>query len=569
VPLPNPLTLVLLVTIAVGVTVALLAYREREEPGAKPLVVMLAAQCWWSAFLVFQVQASTLAAKELWVNLSWIGVAIIPVAWLLFALEYTGQDQFVRPRYVAALSVVPAITIVVALTGEFHDLLYVDSEIVEQGGREVIDQTGGPWYAVATGYTYLLGVAGMIPLLGLVTSDAVPFQGQSLAILVGALTPAAINVVFLGGGIPLAGLDPTPIGFAISGVAFLAAISRFRLFGTNPAPNQNARRLVFERMHEAAIVVDTNDNVVELNENGAEILEVPPREALGSPAGAVIPEYGRLPEEGPASEHLTVSTDGGTRFYDVTVTRISNVQDRTIGRVIIFHDVGEHLRQQQRLEVLNRVLRHNIRTETNIICGYADRMATGDEVGGTETVREHAMRINQMGEKAREIEDIFERSEDDEPVSLDAVLRGTIASIRDEYPDVEVEYDAPSEDLNVARVLDAVFSNVLENAAEHNTDADPRVEVDVEPDGDRVRVRVTDNGPGIDEYERSVLERGTETALEHGSGLGLWLIKWGTSIADGRVTFEENDPTGSVVTVEVPILSRSGDATETAVRAAP
>lgn len=556
----NPLILVLLVTIAVGAIAAFLAWRERSQPGATPLVVMLAGQCWWSAFLIFQLQAETLEAKLLWVNLSWIGVVVIPVAWLLFALAYTGRDQYLRPRYVALLSIVPAITVIIAMTGEYHDLLYVESALVERGGRVMLAQTGGPWFWLAAGYTYLLGLLGSIPLLGLVRSDAVSFRGQGVALLVGTLAPWASNALFLAGAIPSSVVDPTPIAFSISGVAYFGALTRFRLFGTSPSPNRRARRIVFERMHEGAIVVDNHDNVVDMNENVASILDVAPREALGSPASEVVPGYDQLPVDGKAPDYVTIGGDGGNQFYDVTSTRIGDLHGRTIGRVITFHDVGDYLRQQQRLEVLNRVLRHNIRTETNLISGYADLIGEGDVEDVDVRIKEHARRIEEMGEMAREIADLFEREGANvEAVSLDELFRESVESVRASFPRVTVDCEPIPDDASVASVLRPVLSNLLENAAEHNTSGDPYVRVRIERDGKRLRVRVEDNGPGITEYERSVMERGTETKLEHGSGLGLWLIKWGAEIAGGTVTFEENEPTGSIVTVDVPVLSSSNE----------
>lgn len=549
------LTLVLLISITVGVTTALLAWRERSEPGARPLVAMLLGQCWWSIFLVFQLEATTLSAKMQWISISWIGVVVIPVAWLLFALEYTGRDQFVQVRYVAVLSVLPAVTVLLALTGGYHDLLYAESTLVELGGRAMIDLSVGPWYWVIAGYTYLLGVLGSIPLLGLIKSDALSFRAQSVALLVGTIAPWLSNALHLAGLVPLPGLDPTPVAFAISGVAYLGAIRRFRLFRTSPAPNQGARRLVFERMHDGAVVVDSHDYVVDVNENATDILNVPPCEVKGRPAGEIIPGYEELPEDGRASDYVSINRGNATHFYDVTVTRIDDFHGRSIGRVITFHDVGEHLRQQQRLEVLNRVLRHNIRTETNLISGYADIIEDAD--GWAATIKDHAARINELGEKAREIADMFEREgEPDEAASLDVLLSGAVKTTREDHPEVTLDYVPPAEDLHVARVLGPVFSNVVENAAEHNTNPEPRVRIQVETKGDQARISVADNGPGIHEYERSVLERGRETSLEHGSGLGLWLIKWGSTIAGGEISFEENDPTGSIITVVVPVLSR-------------
>jgi PAS domain S-box-containing protein len=351
-------------------------------------------------------------------------------------------------------------------------------------------------------------------------------------------------------------LDPTPIAFLVSGVAYLGALTRFRLLGTNPSPNRRARRLVFERMQEAAIVVDSHDYIVDMNESAEEILGVTPREALGSRATEIVPRYEELPADGSVSGHLTVRRENTEAPYDATVTRISDFHGRTVGRVITFHDISEHIRQQQRLEVLNRVLRHNIRTETNLIHGYAGLLRETDEAKNAEIVRKHAMNIADIGEKAREISDIFEQKhEPTEPARLDDILAESVALVRETYPDVDVTCEWGPDDIYIATVLRSVFKNVVENAAEHNQGPAQHVWIEAERTEDRVRVVVSDDGPGIDEYERAVLERGTESPLEHGSGLGLWLVTWGTGIAGGSVSFSEREPTGSVVTIEVPVLT--------------
>lgn len=552
-PFDATLTVAMLVTIAVSASAAVLAWRERPKPGAVPLAVMLAGGCWWTAFLFFQLDATTLAAKRLWVNLSWIGVVVVPVGWFWFAMEYTGRDRYVARPYLVALFLVPAITVVLALTDGRHDLLYSGSRLIEAGGRPVIEHTAGPWYWVITGYTYLLGVLGAVPLLRLVHRDAFPFRGQSLAILVGILAPGAINALFLLGVIPAPGFDPTPVGFAISGVAYLGAIKRFRLFRASPAPNRAARRLVFERMHAGAVVVDDSDTVVDVNENAGDVLGGDPRDVLGRPAPEVIPGYDELPEDGPAPDHLTVSHGGQTRFFDPTVTRINDHRGRPIGRVVTFHDIGEHRRQNQRLEVLNRVLRHNIRNETNLIAGYADVVENPD-VG--EVIKDRALQVEKLAEKARNLADMFDHGGDPaDSRRLGDLLDEAVESARREHPTVDVTVERPEAGVLVSDVVGPVLDNVVDNAARHNTNDDPRVRVRVEAGTEWVRVEVADNGPGIDEFERAVLESGEETPLAHGSGLGLWLIAWGAQVAGGSVTFEVNRPAGSVVTLEVPVLS--------------
>ncbi len=543
----------LLASVAIGSAATILAWRARPEPGAKPLVALLVAQSWWSTCIIFRLRAPVLETKLLWANLAWVGVVTIPVAWFFFALEYTGRDEFLRPRYVGSLSVVPVLTIVLSLTGQYHDLLYIEPVGVSSSGVILLQQ-GGPWFWIIAAYTYVLGIFGMIPILNLLTSDAVAFQGQSAALIVGLLAPWVTNVLFLAGVLPTAGVDPTPIAFSVSGIVYLAALTRFRLLGTSPAPNKRARQFLFDRMQGGAIVVDANDYIVDLNDSCVDILGLDTRDVLGAPAQDIIPEYDRLPDDGALPGHLTIGDELGGHPYDVMATQITNVRGVPIGRVITFHDIGEHLRQQQRLEVLNRVLRHNIRTETNVIYGFVSRFEDDEHA---KTVKERALRIEEIGKKGRDAIELFDKTRNQtKPTSLHALLEQCVTSVREDDSEATVHWELPDEDVDVAGLLRPVFTNAIENAVKHNPSDDPHVWITASVDDDHVIVEIADDGPGIEEYELAVIEEGTETPLKHGSGLGLWIVKWGTDIAGGDVQFTKNDPTGTLVTIEVPLLSR-------------
>lgn len=546
--------LLLYASVAIGVTAAVLAWRRRPNPGTGPLVWLLVGQSWWSTCILFTLSADAVGEQLLWTKLGWIGVMIVPVAWVLFALEYTGRDERITRRSVVALSVVPALTVLLALTAPSHDLLYV--RVIDRAGDGlVLIEQGGVWYVVAAVYTYLLGVVGIIPIVGVLSSRAAAFRGQSTALVVGIVTPWATNVLYNLGILPSAGIDPTPIAFAVSGVAYLSAIDRFRMFGANPAPTLRAREFLFDHIHEGAIVVDENGTIVDINETAAAVLGLDVDRALGTPAAELLPTDGAFRTDGGDDDFLIVGSDSTSRSYDVTVTGITDRHGRTLGHVFTLHEVTQYLRQQQRLTVLNRVLRHNIRTETNIIYGYADR------IGGrnADTIKRHTTNIVDLSEKGRDAIELFEDAMDgDRTQSLRELLDACLDDVRERFPNVSFRTEYPEADPPVSDVFGVVVGNLLENAAAHNEGETPRVVVTAEVDDGRLRVRVADDGPGIDEYELGVLESGTETPLRHGSGIGLWLVKWGTEILDGSVSFERNEPTGTVVTVTAPVAGPDG-----------
>ncbi len=79
------------------------------------------------------------------------------------------------------------------------------------------------------------------------------------------------------------------------------------------------------------------------------------------------------------------------------------------------------------------------------------------------------------------------------------------------------------------------------------------------PDG--CEIQVTDDGPGIPESELSALETSTETALQHGTGLGLWQLTWAVRTLDGTVSFDTSN--GTTVTITVFDASSTGESETT------
>ncbi|WP_435194825.1 histidine kinase N-terminal 7TM domain-containing protein [Natronomonas sp. EA1] len=568
--MPVTIAVALMVAIGIGISASLLAWREYPEPGALPLILLLAGQTWWSATLFLEFQATTFGAKLLIANVRWVGIVLIPLGWLLFSLEYTGLNRYLQPRYILGLSVIPAMTVFLALTDDYNSLLYQGSVVVERNGLSYLARESGPWFWVIAAYTYLLGLLGAIPLLELIRSDNLLFRGQSIALLVGIAAPWIANVLFLVGWVPVTGFDPTPIAFGVSGVAYLGALTRFQLLGSSPTPSRSARRVAYERMRQGAIVVDRSGFVIDINPKAAEMFDTTVGETLGRPASEVIPHYEELPAHD--TDSALIEDERRNRSYEATVSELTDPYRRTTGRIITLNDVTDILKQEQRISVLNRILRHNVRNELNIVDGRLElaRELVDDEVGHhLETARESAHRIIDAADQARRIEQMFRESESTVAVPLVATVERVVETGRATFPEAEIDLTVSTAvgDVAAVSVVDRELfgqslSELIENSVVHSDRDAPSVTVEVGVDGDRAYVRVVDDGPGIPTLEQDVLNGRTETALEHSRGLGLWLAQWTISLSGGSLEIGQREPCGSVVTLRVP-LDRGESGTDT------
>lgn len=237
--------------------------------------------------------------------------------------------------------------------------------------------------------------------------------------------------------------------------------------------------------------------------------------------------------------------------------------DSIAGFVAIQSDTTSQKLREQRISVLNRILRHNLRTAVTVISGNAELLLEelDDEELRTwaEVIAEHARTLQTTGEKAQQLQralDSIQSSAKQIPIT-DAISR-VITVCTEEYPAADISVDNSIADSIVVdtRIRPAI-EELVRNAIEHNDDPRPtvRISFDVEQCTEQVSISVRDEGPRIPDLERVAFRDSNETPLQHGSGIGMWLIKWITTALGGRVAIEENDPQGNVVTITLPVVS--------------
>ena len=237
------------------------------------------------------------------------------------------------------------------------------------------------------------------------------------------------------------------------------------------------------------------------------------------------------------------------------------------GRVEHYTDITELKRTQQRLEaqrddleLLNQVLRHDIRNDLQLVSAYADMLAPHvDEAGEAHRKRiaDSAANAIALTENARDLAAVMRnRQADTTSVVVSEVLDTQIAEIRTVNPEATITVDGtlPETAVVADSLLGSVVRNLLTNAIQHNRSDEPRVTVSVEERDQWVRIRVADNGPGIPDSQKAALFGKGQKGLESGgTGIGLYLVRTLVDRYGGEVWVVDNEPKGTVFVVDLPI----------------
>ncbi|MFC6615514.1 PAS domain S-box protein [Halopenitus salinus] len=221
-------------------------------------------------------------------------------------------------------------------------------------------------------------------------------------------------------------------------------------------------------------------------------------------------------------------------------------------------DVSDRHEREQRLAVLDRVLRHDLRNRLNLVTGHAAEIGAGngDPAEHAAAITRAADSLISLADAARRFRSAMRNADVAEQVRIDHLITEVVDAVEERQPDVHIDCDLRTAAVRSNGSLKLAIEELLSNAIEH-AGADATIEVLLERAGDDVLVHVVDDGPGIPVGERNALEGTAETPTDHDSGMGLWLVRWAVEAIDGAVSYVPNEPRGSIVTLHVPIVEES------------
>ena len=338
------------------------AWRHREEAGATSLSAAMVAVTLWTTTEVMGL-SQTGAPHIFWERLQWVAIALVPLLFVLFMFDFTGYERFLPLPSLPVFFIVPVVTIALVWTNPSHGLMWADWTRIETIGLTMLALDFGPWFWVYVAYAYAILTVGFVLLLRMVATSDYLYVDQTTLIVVGLLAPFLCNAISSFALIPEYGLDLTPLGFTVTGLAFGNAVFRYRLFDLLPATRRLGRQAALVGMDDGVVIVDTGRTILYVNPAAGEILDCDPGDALGERVDELV-DTDEL--DFAATDRLgELSLDD--RTYEVETAPIEDRRGKQVGHTILLYDVTERTRREaelraqrdryRRLERINTVIR--------------------------------------------------------------------------------------------------------------------------------------------------------------------------------------------------------------------
>jgi len=130
---------------------------------------------------------------------------------------------------------------------------------------------------------------------------------------------------------------------------------------------------------------------------------------------------------------------------------------------------------------MNRVLRHDLRNDMNVVVGHAEILVEtldDDRVRHAETVEQKASNLVDIGEKVRKIDQrLHGRKRGFKRIELARIVRQEVESIHEAYPNAAIRTRLEDVSIWGDPLVRTAVANLIENAVEHNDRPTPEVDI--------------------------------------------------------------------------------------------
>ncbi|WP_292372407.1 histidine kinase N-terminal 7TM domain-containing protein [Methanosarcina sp. UBA411] len=535
------------------------AFNYRRMYFSKYFVLIMLSMSLWSVNYAFEVGLTDIKFKYFFARLEYIGIAVAPVAWFLFAAEYSGvYKEFVR-KHQKAFFIFPLLIILSMLTNGLHKTYFVNYYLDTSKGFPLLVVMHGPFFWIFYIYSFILILLGIFFFFNQFVHLTAPYRAQAAVALIAVCIPVIGNILHIANIGPFAFLDPTPFTFTITGLILFWGIMQHEFLNIIPIAREN----VIESMSDGYIVVDLADSIVDINKAALELAGKTKKEVIGRNLNELFGDEVEIPQseanEGNFNKEISLKNGLETKFFTLSVSPLMT-KDNAEGKLLMIHDTTETYRHQEALRQANKkinlmsnITRHDILNQVNVLSGYTELIS--------ETLPENTKNDPRIEKYLKNLNKSIETIHSQIVFTKDYQELGVVSPIWQSVSNTAREASFPfsgqslkfsieksAVEIYADPLLKKAFYNLFDNARAHGEHV-TEISVSSRRSADNLVIEVKDNGIGISPIMKELI---FEKSIGKNTGLGLFLVKGILSITGMEIKETGVQGTGATFEITVP-----------------
>ncbi len=412
----SPYGTVLMISAIIVLSLAVYSNRERSSNLHTYFLFLMLSVFFWCLGASMDFFSIAAWAKIFWVKISYLGVATAAPLWFIFVLNYVNfavqeaklsstpkfqkslenlqfskavgssaswlqirdlqtsifgiLSEYLKHSYIGLIFAIPLIVLIMALTNEWHGLLWPSIVPISNQPGALLIYEHGPVFWVNTIYSFVLILTGIILLIRMFIDSSIQYRYQiSILILVG-LVPLIFGIIYANHIIPIPGLDFTPFALTISGILLAISIFKFQFLDIIPV----AHEILFKSMINGVLVFDDNEKLIEVN-SAAGLMGISPDD-VGKGVDDILGKFKELKSiyKTHKSESEIFLGEPANRWVQMQITPIYDDKNIFKGHLLIIQDINKRKTLEKELEksleekeLMMKEIHHRVKNNLMII----------------------------------------------------------------------------------------------------------------------------------------------------------------------------------------------------------
>jgi PAS domain S-box-containing protein len=343
-----------IIFLAIGIAISLyLTFRLlkiRKTPGTYNLLFAIFCVAFWSLACIFEIALKNPTLKLAATKAEYLGISFLALSIFSFALVYTGRGKWLTGGRFALFATIPAITFFLAVTNDWHHLLWSYVNMPKGSLIGPVSVGHGPWYFINVTYQYALLLISTFFFIQIAIKSHKLYRTQAIIILIGMAISWVGNFIYMLQLGPVPGLDWTPLTFTFSIIAFEIGFARFGLMDVLPVAQSSA----FNAMLDGIIVADLRGRVVEINNSALNIFQKQSNQIIGDEIQQLLPAWAEWNTETSTAfeigHEIVFGIEPNKRNFSLRIAPVLDQRGRATGHITILTDITDQkLAQAQML----------------------------------------------------------------------------------------------------------------------------------------------------------------------------------------------------------------------------